>query len=215
MDITKENIERGERLLKAEILKCEMSIENLKQELFELNNNKGLFKNTDKKTIAAVKEKMLKEKVYLIDLQAMNGAEFYEYIKSKENKNNIIYERLQKAEVQKCKMSIENLKHEILELKKPKGLFGSTDKKAIAAAEEKLKNLEVYLIDIQAMNGTEFYEYMKSKEKKDNIINVSSKVFKTAGKVVENVTEAIPGVSIAGKMIGKGFKTIGKSIKED
>ena len=78
-----------------------------------------------------------------------------------------------------------------------------------------MNKLKLHMIDLQAMNGAEVYEYMKSKEKTDNIKNVGSKVFNTAGQVIENVTGVITGVSIAGKMIGKGFKTIGKSIKED
>ena len=112
-------------------------------------------------------------------------------------------------------MAIEQAETELAELKQPKGLFGRTNKKAIAAAEEKLNKLKSYLIDLQAMNGAEFYEYMKSKEKTDNIKNLSSKVLNTTGEVIENVTGVIPGVSIVGKMIGKGFKSIGKSIKED
>lgn len=122
--------------------------------------------------------------------------------------------RMQQAELKKCELTIEQIEKEIEELRKPKGLFASTDKKAIAAAEEKLKNLKLHVIDLQAMNGAEFFEYMKSKEKTDNIKNVSSKVFNTAGQVIENVSGVIPGISIAGKMIGKGFKSIGKSIKE-
>lgn len=42
-----------------------------------------------------------------------------------------------------------------------------------------------------------------------------SDALKWHGQVIESVTGVIPGVSIAGKMIGKGFKAIGKSIKED
>ena len=122
--------------------------------------------------------------------------------------------RMQQAELKKCELTIEQIEKELEELRKPKGLFGTTDKKAIAAAEEKLKNLKLHVIDLQAMNGAEFFEYMKSKEKTDNIKNVSSKVFNTAGQVIENVSGVIPGISIAGKMIGKGFKSIGKSIKE-
>ena len=122
--------------------------------------------------------------------------------------------RMQQAELKKCELTIEQIEKELEELRKPKGLFASTDKKAIAAAEEKLKNLKLHVIDLQAMNGAEFFEYMKSKEKTDNIKNVSSKVFNTAGQVIENVSGVIPGISIAGKMIGKGFKSIGKSIKE-
>lgn len=124
-------------------------------------------------------------------------------------------ERMKQAELKKCELAIEQVEQELAELKQPKGLFGSNNKKAIVAAEEKLNKLKLHMIDLQAMNGAEVYEYMKSKEKTDNIKNVGSKVFNTAGQVIENVTGVIPGVSIAGKMIGKGFKTIGKSIKED
>lgn len=124
-------------------------------------------------------------------------------------------ERMKQAELKKCELAIEQVEQELAELKQPKGLFGSSNKKAIVAAEEKLNKLKLHMIDLQAMNGAEVYEYMKSKEKTDNIKNVGSKVFNTAGQVIENVTGVIPGVSIAGKMIGKGFKTIGKSIKED
>jgi urease gamma subunit len=124
-------------------------------------------------------------------------------------------ERMKQAELKKCELAIEQVEQELAELKQPKGLFGSSNKKAIVAADEKLNKLKLHMIDLQAMNGAEVYEYMKSKEKTDNIKNVGSKVFNTAGQVIENVTGVIPGVSIAGKMIGKGFKTIGKSIKED
>ena len=111
-------------------------------------------------------------------------------------------------------MSIEIAKKELQEVSKPKGFFGTTDKKAIAAAEEKLHKLEVYLIDLQAMNGLEFYEYMKGKEKSDNLKNVSGKVLDIAGSVIECIG-VVPVVGIAGKMIGKGLKTLGKSIKKN
>lgn len=124
-------------------------------------------------------------------------------------------ERMQQAELKKCEMVIEKAEQELAVLKQPKGLFGSTNKKAIAAAEEKLNKLKLHLIDLQAMNGAEFYEYMKSKEKTDHIINMSSKVFNTTGQLIESVSSVIPGVGIAGKMFAKGFKSIGKSIKED
>ena len=124
-------------------------------------------------------------------------------------------ERMQQAEVKKCEMAIEQAEHELAVLRQAKGLFGSTNKKDIATAEEKLNKLKLHLIDLQAMNGADFYEYMKSKEKTNHIINMSSKVFNTTGQVIESVTGVIPGVSIAGKMIGKGIKSIGKSIKED
>ncbi len=124
-------------------------------------------------------------------------------------------ERMQQAEIKKCEMAIEKFEQELAELKQPKGLFGTTNKKAIAAAEEKLNKLKLHLIDLQAMNGAEFYEYMKSKEKTDHIINMSSKVFNTTGQLIESVSSVIPGVGIAGKMFAKGFKSIGKSIKED
>lgn len=124
-------------------------------------------------------------------------------------------ERMQQAELKKCEMVIEKAEQELAVLKQPKGLFGTTNKKAIAAAEEKLNKLKLHLIDLQAMNGAEFYEYMKSKEKTDHIINMSSKVFNTTGQLIESVSSVIPGVGIAGKMFAKGFKSIGKSIKED
>jgi uncharacterized protein GlcG (DUF336 family) len=124
-------------------------------------------------------------------------------------------ERMQQAEVKKCEMAIEQAEQELAELKQPKGLFGTTNKKAITSAEEKLNKLKLHLIDLQAMNGAEFYEYMKSKEKTDHIINMSSKVFNTTGQLIESVSSVIPGVGIAGKMFAKGFKSIGKSIKED
>lgn len=124
-------------------------------------------------------------------------------------------ERMQQAEVKKCEMAIKKAEQELAERKQPKSLFGTTNKKAITSAEEKLNKLKLHLIDLQAMNGAEFYEYMKSKEKTDHILNMSSKVFNTTGQVIESVTGVIPGVSIAGKMIGKSIKSIGKSIKED
>ena len=124
-------------------------------------------------------------------------------------------ERMQQAELKKCEMAIEKAEQELAQLRQPKGLFGSTNKKAIAAAEENLNKLKLHLIDLQAMNGAEFYEYMQSKEKTENLKKVSSKVFNATGQVIESVTSVIPGVNIAGKMIGKGFKSIGKSIKED
>ena len=83
MGITPENIERGERMQQAELKKCEMAIEQADQELSELKQPKGLFGTTNKKAITSAEEKLYKLKLHLIDLQAMNVAEFYEYIKSK------------------------------------------------------------------------------------------------------------------------------------
>ena len=83
---------------------------------------------------------------------------------------NIEYsERMQLAEFKKCRLSIETLNRELQELRKPRGLFRTTDKKAIAETEERLKKLNVHLIDILAMNGSEFYMYLKGREKSDKI----------------------------------------------
>ena len=78
MEITPENIERGERMQQAELKKCEMAIEQAEQELAELKQPKGLFGTTNKKAIISAEEKLNKLKLHLTDLQAMNGAEFYE-----------------------------------------------------------------------------------------------------------------------------------------
>lgn len=64
------------------------------------------------------------------------------------------------------------------------------------------------------MNGSEFYMYLKGREKSDKIKNVSSK-FLEGGSVIESISGIVPGVGIAGKMINKGFKSISKTIKDD
>lgn len=100
-------------------------------------------------------------------------------------------------------------------MRKPRGLFGTTDKKAIAEAEERLKKLNVHLIDIQAMNGSEFYMYLKGREKSYKIKNVSSKFLEGGGSVIESISGIVPEVGMAGKMINKGFKSISKTISDD
>lgn len=112
-------------------------------------------------------------------------------------------------------MTIENAKQELLELKKPKVFFASNNTKEIKATEKSLQEFEMRLIDLQAMNASEFYAEYKAKEKKENIKKVSSGIFSTAGDVVENAGKVIPVVGgIAGKLIGKGLKNIGKKISE-
>ena len=124
-------------------------------------------------------------------------------------------ERLFQAEIKKLELAIENAKQELLELKKPKGFFASNNTKEIKATEKSLRELEIRLIDLQAMNASEFYAEYKAKEKKENIKKVSSGIFSTAGDVVENAGKVIPVVGgIAGKLIGKGLKNIGKKIGE-
>ena len=124
-------------------------------------------------------------------------------------------ERLFQAEIKKLELTIENAKQELLELKKPKGFFASNNTKEIKATEKSLRELEIRLIDLQAMNASEFYAEYKAKEKKENIKKVSSGIFSTAGDVVENAGKVIPVVGgIAGKLIGKGLKNIGKKISE-
>ena len=124
-------------------------------------------------------------------------------------------ERLFQAEIKKLELAIENTKQELLELKKPKGFFASNNTKEIKATEKSLQEFEMRLIDLQAMNASEFYAEYKAKEKKENIRKVSSGIFSTAGDVVENAGKVIPVVGgIAGKLIGKGLKNIGKKISE-
>ena len=124
-------------------------------------------------------------------------------------------ERLFQAEIKKLELTIENAKQELLELKKPKGFFASNNTKEIKATEKSLQEFEMRLIDLQAMNASEFYAEYKAKEKKENIRKVSSGIFSTAGDVVENAGKVIPVVGgIAGKLIGKGLKNIGKKISE-
>lgn len=124
-------------------------------------------------------------------------------------------ERLFQAEIKKLELTIENAKQELLELKKPKGFFASNNTKEIKATEKSLQEFEMRLIDLQAMNASEFYAEYKAKEKKENIKKVSSGIFSTAGDVVENAGKVIPVVGgIAGKLIGKGLKNIGKKISE-
>ena len=124
-------------------------------------------------------------------------------------------ERLFQAEIKKLELTIENTKQELLELKKPKGFFASNNTKEIKATEKSLQEFEMRLIDLQAMNASEFYAEYKAKEKKENIKKVSSGIFSTAGDVVENAGKVIPVVGgIAGKLIGKGLKNIGKKISE-
>ena len=124
-------------------------------------------------------------------------------------------ERLFQAEIKKLELAIENTKQELLELKKPKGFFASNNTKEIKATEKSLQEFEMRLIDLQAMNASEFYAEYKAKEKKENIKKVSSGIFSTAGDVVENAGKVIPVVGgIAGKLIGKGLKNIGKKISE-
>ena len=124
-------------------------------------------------------------------------------------------ERLFRAEIKKLELTIENAKQELLELKKPKGFFASNNTKEIKATEKSLQEFEMRLIDLQAMNASEFYAEYKAKEKKENIKKVSSGIFSTAGDVVENAGKVIPVVGgIAGKLIGKGLKNIGKKISE-
>ena len=124
-------------------------------------------------------------------------------------------ERLFQAEIKKTELAIENAKQELLELKKPKGFFASNNTKEIKATEKSLQEFEMRLIDLQAMNASEFYAEYKAKEKKENIKKVSSGIFSTAGDVVENAGKVIPVVGgIAGKLIGKGLKNIGKKISE-
>ena len=124
-------------------------------------------------------------------------------------------ERLFQAEIKKLELTIENAKQELLELKKPKGFFASNNTKEIKATEKSLQEFEMRLIDLQAMTASEFYAEYKAKEKKENIKKVSSGIFSTAGDVVENAGKVIPVVGgIAGKLIGKGLKNIGKKISE-
>lgn len=124
-------------------------------------------------------------------------------------------ERLLKAEIKKLELAIEHIKQELLELKKPKGFFASSNYKEIKATEKSLQEFEKRIIDLQAMNASEFYAEYKAKEKKENIKKVSSGIFSTAGDVVENAGKVIPVVGgIAGKLIGKGLKNIGKKISE-
>ncbi len=122
-------------------------------------------------------------------------------------------ERLLQAEIKKLELAIENTKQELLELKKPKGFFASNKTKEIKNTEKSLRELEIRLIDLQAMTASDFYAEYKAKEKKENIKKVTSGIFSIAGDVVENTGKVIPAVGgIAGKVIGKGLKIIGKKI---
>ena len=124
-------------------------------------------------------------------------------------------ERLLKAEIKKLELAIENAKQELLELKKPKGFFASSNSKEIKATEKSLQEFEKRIIDLQAMNASDFYAEYKAKEKKENIKKVSSGIFSTVGDVVESVGMLIPAIGgVKGKLIGKGLKNIGKKISE-
>lgn len=124
-------------------------------------------------------------------------------------------ERLFQAEIKKLELAIANSRQELQELKKPKGFFASSNTKEIKATEKSLQEFEMRLIDLQAMNASEFYAEYKAKEKKENIKKVSSGIFSTAGDVVENTGKVIPVVGgIAGKVIGKGLKIISKKISQ-
>ena len=124
-------------------------------------------------------------------------------------------ERLLQAEIKKLELAIENTKQDLLELKKPKGFFASNKTKEIKATEQSLRELEIRLIDLQAMTASEFYAEYKAKEKKENIKKVTSGIFSIAGDVVENTGKVIPivgGVTV--KFIGKGLKNIAKKIDD-
>ena len=124
-------------------------------------------------------------------------------------------ERLLQAEIKKLELAIENTKQDLLELKKPKGFFASNKTKEIKATEQSLRELEIRLIDLQAMTASEFYAEYKAKEKKENIKKVTSGIFSIAGDIVGNTGKVNPTVGgIAGKVIGKGLKIIGKKISQ-
>ena len=124
-------------------------------------------------------------------------------------------ERLLQAEIKKLELAIESTKQELLELKKPKGFFASNKTKEIKTTEKSLQELEIRLIDLQAMTASEFYAEYKAKEKKENIKKVTSGIFSIAGDVVENTGKVIPVVGgVAVKFIGKGLKNIAKKIDD-
>lgn len=120
-------------------------------------------------------------------------------------------ERQLQAEIKKCGLAIEKAKQELEELKIPKGFFSSPNKKAIKAAEEQLQKLEVKLIDLQAMTGSDYCKHQKEIETSNKIGNI----FNTAGNAIENAVSVVPGVGkLIGKAVGKGFTSIGDSIKK-
>ena len=84
MEITQENIERGERMQQAEVKKCEMAIEKAEQELIELKQPKGLFGTTNKKAITSAEEKLpynkadIHGKIHLSeDVKVYNNGVYY------------------------------------------------------------------------------------------------------------------------------------------
>ncbi len=75
-ELSADDIERGGRLLQAEIKKCELAIGNAKTKLEELKRPKGFFALGNKKEIKNCEEQLTALENRLIDLQAMTGVEF-------------------------------------------------------------------------------------------------------------------------------------------
>ncbi len=82
-----EDIQRAERLLQAEVKKCELDIETVKKELEELRKPKGFFASSNKKEIKAAEERLLQLERRLIDLQAMT--EFQSVRKAEEKMQGV------------------------------------------------------------------------------------------------------------------------------
>ena len=84
-----EDIQRAERLLQAEVKKCELDIETVKKELEELRKPKGFFASSNKKEIKAAEERLLQLERRLIDLQAMTAEEFLSARKAEEKMQGV------------------------------------------------------------------------------------------------------------------------------
>lgn len=85
IQLTQEEIERGERLLQAERKKCELAIERAKSELEELKKSSGFFKlKSNKEEIKKAEENLRILEDKYVDLTSMNGADFALELKSKD-----------------------------------------------------------------------------------------------------------------------------------
>lgn len=112
------------------------------------------------------------------------------------------------ARCKKLELAIEKAKKDLDELNKPKGLFASSNKKQIAAAEEQLIVLENNLIDFQAMDAAGYLKLKKAEDRKNTFKSVLSDV----GDVVKKVGVAIPvpGAGAVGKIVGNVLKNLSK-----
>ena len=112
------------------------------------------------------------------------------------------------ARCKKLELAIEKAKKDLAELNKPKGLFASSNKKAIAAAEEQLIVLENNLIDFQAMDAAGYLKLKKAEDRKNTFKSVLSDVGDVAKKVGAAIP--VPGAGAVGKIVGNVLKNLSK-----